>query len=251
MKLCDSLLTGPRASASGYPLLLRTLCLTALALPAVPANAPTFENEQLHYSVNWPSGLSLGEAEFGASSSKDAVKPAERLHLQFDLNAGVPGFSVSDRYRSEASPEFCSAEFQRTASHGSKKTDEKITFDANGGRAMRETVGGGNSELDTSACGRDALAFLYYVRHELSQGRIPPSQTVFLGAPYEVRLEFAGTQSIRIGDKPVEADRVNASVKGPSSGVNFEVFFLKDRVRTPALVRVPLALGTFTMELVR
>ena len=49
----------------------------------------------------------------------------------------------------------------------------------------------------------------------------------------------------------MEADRLTASLKGPSSDINFEVFFLKDAARTPALVRVPLAMGTFSMELVR
>jgi len=95
------------------------------------------------------------------------------------------------------------------------------------------------------------LAFLYYARHELSQGRIPPAQSVFLGSAYEVRLEYTGTQSIRLADKPVDADRVTATIRGPASSINVEVFFLKDRTRTPALVRVPLALGTFSMELER
>jgi hypothetical protein len=92
---------------------------------------------------------------------------------------------------------------------------------------------------------------LYYVRQELSQGRMPPQQAVYFGAPYDIRLEFMGTQRIPLGEAQVEADRVTASVKGPSSEINFEVFFLKDRARTPVLVRVPLALGTFSMELVR
>lgn len=80
---------------------------------------------------------------------------------------------------------------------------------------------------------------------------MPPQQTLFFGAPYDIRIEFMGTQMIPLGETQVEADRVTASVKGPSSEINFEVFFLKDRARTPALVRVPLALGTFSMELVR
>jgi hypothetical protein len=163
----------------------------------------------------------------------------------------VPGFSVSDRYRSQASSEFCSVEFQRTATHGQKKTDEKTTFDQQASTATRQTTGGGKSELKTPTCGRDALTFLYYVRRELSQGRIPAPQTVFFGAAYEVRLAFVGTQSIRLGDKQVEADRVTAAVKGTASDISFDVFFLKDAARTPALVRVPLALGTFSMELVR
>ena len=80
---------------------------------------------------------------------------------------------------------------------------------------------------------------------------MPAPQTVFFGAAYEIRLAFAGTQSIRVGEKQVDADRVTASVKGAASEISFEVFFLKDAARTPALVRVPLALGTFSMELVR
>ena len=71
------------------------------------------------------------------------------------------------------------------------------------------------------------------MRRELSQGRLPAPQTVFFGAPYEIKLAFAGTQSIPLGDKQVDADRVTASVKGAAAEVSFEVFFLKDAARTP------------------
>jgi uncharacterized protein DUF3108 len=233
------------------------LFAAAIAISAAPASAPVIENEQVRYNINWPSGLSLGEAQLRASilrpapDSKPGPDAAGRLHLEFTLDAGIPGFTVSDQYRSEASTDFCSAEFQRTTAHGSKKTDEKTTFDQQNGTASRETPGGGKSDLQTPACAKDALTFLYYVRHELSQGRMPPRQTMFFGASYDIRIEFMGTQKIPLGEKQVEADRVTASVKGPSSEINFEVFFLKDPARTPALVRVPLALGMFSMELVR
>ena len=226
------------------------LLLAALAT-AAPSSAPAFENEQLRYSINWPSGLSLGEAQISATSSKGSDSSAPSSHFSFDIDAGIPGFAVTDRYRSQAAGDFCSTEFQRTTTHGPKKVDEKMTFDSHDGKATRETVGGGKTETSAPSCARDALTFLYYARHELSQGRIPPPQTIFFGSQYEIRLEFAGTQSIRVADKSVEAERVTASVKGPASSVSFEVFFLKDRARTPALVRVPLPLGTFTMELVQ
>jgi len=222
----------------------------ALASSGTPVGPPSFENEQLRYNVNWPSGLSLGEAQLGSSRDKGSADVAPRLHLDFSLDAAVPGFSVTDRYHSEASPEFCSVAFDRTATHGQKKTDEKTTFDRSGW-ATRQTTGGGKSQMKTASCGKDALAFLYFVRRELSQGRLPAPQTVYFGAAYEIRLAFAGTQIIKLADKQVEADRVTASVKGAASEVGFEVFFLKDAARTPALVRVPLALGTFSMELVR
>ena len=233
-----------------YPQLFRWLLalLTALAM-AAPASMPVFENEHLRYNINWPSGLSLGEAQLSATSSKSGQDPVAHLHFSFDLDAGVPGFSVTDRYRSQAAGDFCSAEFQRTTKHGGKNLDEKMVFDAQEGKVTRETAGGGKTETSISSCAKDALTFLYYARHELSQGRIPQPQTVFFGAQYEVRLEFAGTQSIQIGEKPVEVERMTASVKGPASSITFEIFFLKDRARTPALVKVPLSLGTFSMEL--
>lgn len=234
-----------------FPKLAAPLLVAVLALSAAPANAPAFENEQLRYSINWPSGLSLGEAQLRASLSKPATDTAARLHLEFTLDAGIPGFVVSDQYRSEASADFCSGEFQKTTKHGAKKANERTTFNQQNGTASRETDGGGKSELKSSPCGKDALAFLYYVRHELSQGRIAPQQTVFFGAPYDIRIEFMGTQKIPLGEAQVEADRVAATAKGPSSEISFEVFFLKDQARTPALVRVPLSLGTFSMELVR
>jgi len=222
-----------------------------IATAAPPAGPSLFDSEQLHYNVNWPSGLSLGEASLNASGSKPAADATQNLHLQFDLDAGIPGFSVTDRYRSEAAGEFCSSEFSKNVTHGRKKTDEKTTFDPRNGTATRQTSGGGRTELKAGSCSRDALAFLYYVRHELSEGRMPAPQTIFFGAPYDVRLEFHGTENIRIADKPTEADHFAASVRGPASSLSFDVFFLKDRARTPALVRVPLALGTFSMELVK
>jgi len=217
---------------------------------AAPASAPLVANEQLHYNVNWPSGLSLGEAALSAASSANA-QGGGTLHLKFDLDAGIPGFSVLDRYRSDAAGDFCSSELDRTVAHGRKKTDEKTSFDPHNKTATRETLGGGRSVMDAGSCSRDALTFLYYVRHELSEGRMPQPQRVFLGAPYDIRLEFRGTETIRVADKPVEADRFAASAKGPASSISFDVFFLKDRARTPALVRVPFAMGTFSMELVK
>jgi len=230
---------------------LAAACLVAIGNTGSTATTPKFSNEQLHYSINWPSGLSLGEGQLHASRSKAEDKGPDRLNLEFTLDAGIPGFQVQDRYRSEATAEFCSILLERKSLHGKKKAEEKTTFDASKGSAVRETAGGGKSDIQTSSCAKDALAYLYFLRSELSQGRLPPSQPVYFGATYQVRVEFAGTQSIRLGDSSAEADRITASLKGPASDLNFEVFFLKDAARTPALVKVPLSLGTFSMELVR
>jgi hypothetical protein len=220
------------------------LLLAALALAAPPVAESTLPNETLRYSINWPSGLSLGEATLSASSSAKVVdgRQLPQMHFEFALDAGVPGFAVSDRFRSAASGSFCSSEFQKTTSHGSKKVDDKETFDPSTGTVTRGS-GAGESEISANACGKDALAFLYFVRQELSQGRMPPRQTVFFGAPYEIRLDSAGTESVKIGNAAAETEHVKASI--------FDLYFLKDPARTLALVRVPLALGTFSMELAK
>ncbi len=46
------------------------LLLSALALFAAPVAESSLPNETLHYNVNWPSGLNLGEATLSASSSR-------------------------------------------------------------------------------------------------------------------------------------------------------------------------------------
>jgi hypothetical protein len=224
------------------------LVFSGLMLAGAPVAEPTLPNESLHYSVNWPSGLSLGEAALSASNAHDTS--GESMHFEFTLDAGIPGFAVSDKFRSIASGSFCSSEFQKTTSHGTKKVDDKETFDPSSGTVTRGT-GSGQSEINSNACAKDALTFLYFARQELSQGRIPPRQTVFFGAPYEIRLESAGTESLKIGTKSVDTDHVKASVDGPSSSISFDLFFLQDKARTLALVRVPLSLGIFSMELVK
>jgi hypothetical protein len=241
-----------RVSGKTAPLRSRLCRFSAIwALLLTAATAPKFSNEQLHYNVNWPSGLSLGEGQLHAARSKAPENGSDRLELEFSIDAAIPGFQVQDHYRSEATADFCSISFERKFQHGQKKSEEKTAFDQEKGTASRQTVGGGKSEIKIPACAKDALAFLYFVRYELSQGRLPQSQPVYFGSPYQMRVEFGGTQTIKLGDNSVEADRLMASIKGPSSDINFEVFFLKDTARTPALVRVPLSLGTFSMELVR
>jgi hypothetical protein len=227
------------------------LALAGLAVTATPASAPTFDSEQLHYAINWPSGLGLGEAQLSSTRVKPTPKSEERYDFEFSVDAAIPGFAVADRYHSEASKDFCSLEFDKNLAHGAKKGGEKTTFDPDKATATRETKGGGKSDLSTSQCAKDALDFLYFVRRELAQGRLPPRQKIYFGSPYDVRIEFAGTQTIKVADNSVEADRLNVSLKGTQADVNFEVYFLKDAARTPVLVRVPLAVGTFSMELMK
>jgi len=233
--------------------LLRPLFLITLAAPLLLAGDTLsgfpFQNETLRYNVNWPSGLSLGEAVVTAGKVDAA--------WQFDLNlsVGVPGFPIGDKYRSSATAtDLCSTELNREISHGSKKVTEKTTFDQKAGTAKRQTVvpaGGGQSDLSFHGCGRDALAFWFFARRELGQGRVPPAETVFFGSGYSARLEYTGAQTIPVAEKQTVTDHLVAHIKGPASDFTFEVFYARDAARTPLLLKIPVTVGTISMELVR
>ncbi len=211
---------------------------------------PAGESEALTYDVNWPSGLTLGEAQFKASKAGDGDGGEQSWNLQMSLDAAIPGFSVTDRYLSTVNAAGCSLQFEKDVTRGKKTGKERVIFDQAAGSAKRETVGGGESKLSIAPCAKDALAFLYYLRRELSQGRMVPAQTVYAGGPYQVRLEFAGQQRLTIRDQPFEADRITGTAKGAASETSFEIFVARDKARRPLLIRVPLPLGTFSMELV-
>jgi hypothetical protein len=215
-------------------------------MAAPPAPEPT--SEQLTYNVNWPSGLSLGEAHLQASRNP----VGDRWDLELTIDAAIPAFAVRDRFHSTTGADYASREFQKDSMHGPRIAKETITFDPPNGTATRATnPDGGKSDLSLAPGTRDALAFLYYLRKELSQGRVPSSQTVVFGAPYQVRLEYTGGQTVKVDEKGVEADGLLVHATGPASTFSFEMFFARDAARTPVLVRVPLSLGAFTMELAR
>ncbi len=223
----------------------RLMVLFALLCCPGPAQVP---GESLAYNVNWPSGLSLGEVLL-KSAGPAGSEGAQTWNLEFILDAAVPGFAVADRYHSLATGELCSIQFDKQVSRGNRAGKEQTRFDPRAGTATRATSGGGSSQLQTGPCARDALAFLYHLRRELSQGRLPPPQTIYFGAPYQVRLEFAGRQRLAVAGQQLEADRIRAWLKGPASEIAFEMFFAQDAARRPLLVRVPLPLGAFSMEL--
>lgn len=232
---------------------MRLLIFALLLLPGLGAADPRANggptDEDLTYSINWPTGLSLGEAHLRTAHKKSET--SDRWETEFTIDAAVPGFQVLDRVRSVATGGFCSIELDKNYTHGKRKTEETTRFDQQAGRATRETKGGGKTEFNISNCARDALDYVQYLRRELSQGRLPPHQTVYYGAPYNVSVQFTGTQSIRVSDAPMEADRLVVTLKGPQTDITFEAFFSKEPSRRPVLVRVPFSLATFSMELVR
>ncbi len=146
----------------------------------------------------------------------------------------------------------CSVKLDKTVRRGSRKSEETDTFHQDTHSVTREThvEGGGKSDVDVSDCARDALTFLEFVRNELAQGRLAPQQSVVLGGVYDVRVDAMGVQTLTLGGKQVEVDRVQATIKGPADSFTVEIFFTRDPARTPVRISIPLALGKFTAELI-
>ncbi|HTB15508.1 MAG TPA: DUF3108 domain-containing protein [Bryobacteraceae bacterium] len=202
--------------------------------------------ESLRYSINWASGLSLGEATLRTDKGK------ERWDFEATMDASIPGFALRDDYRSSATPDLCSLELDKTFAHGPRKGDESIIFDQQNHTATRQTQGGGKTDLSISGCAKDALTFMQFARNELAQGRLPPQQSVDFGGLYNIRIQYTGPQKIKVGDQAaVDADRILATIRGPVTDLTVEIFFARDAARTPLLARIPLALGSFTVELIR
>jgi hypothetical protein len=223
----------------------------ALLCAALPASA---SGEILHYSVNWPSGLSLGEASLRSNRTGEGTASTPGWEFELILDASVPGFAIRDQYHSTANLDFCSWQLDKKISRGARKNEERVTFDPGKNTATREAIRGdktgGKTELSVPSCARDALTLLQFVRKELAQGRQPPSQPAILGSAYQVRLEYLGSTAVRLGDGQVEADRFRTSIKGPASDLTLELYFAHDAVRTPVMVKIPLSLATFTVELI-
>jgi len=225
---------------------------TVVLLCTRPGFAQTgfpFQNETLRYSINWPSGLSLGEASMAAHRTEG------NWSFDVSLDAGVPGFSIKDKYKSTVEGgDLCSTQLDRDISHGNKKSSERTTFDQRKRTAHRETTlppNGGASDFDIPTCGRDALAFVYFARREMGQGRVAPAQKVFFGSAYSIKMDYTGARNIRVGDKMEVTDHVMISGKGPKSEFSVEVFFARDAARTPLSIKIPITVGTLSLELVR
>ena len=234
-------------------MIFRILALIFAVCGALPlaAAAPAFPNETLDYSINWPTGLSLGEAHWKARNLGSAQSPVWDLDLAFD--ARIPGFALVNAYHAVTTGNYCMDKLTRDIEHGSTHTTESETVNFKNSTVTRKTTSnsGGESTFTVPECVRDALTFVLFLRQELLSGRLPPNQTVLLGSPYDVRLTYLGLEKMKSGERTVDADRVGCAIKGPASTVNVDIYFAHDAVRTPLSIRVPLSMGTFSMELVR
>ena len=231
-------------------LIFTLTCATLLASASSAQTGFPFQEESLHYTINYSSGLSLGDANLTAH------KTANGWDFTVTLDAALAGFNVKDKYTSSMLGAYCSTELKRDTIHGSHSAREKTTFDQEKQVAHRVTElpsDGGYSDMNTGPCGRDAITFVYFARKELGQGRVPPPQVVYFGAPYTVQPSYTGAENVTLsGDKKPEiTDHMVYTVKGPKSDFSVDVYYARDAARTPLLIKIPQAVGTLSMELVR
>ncbi len=205
--------------------------------------------ESLHYSLNFAGGVSLGDAT--VTQNPLPTEPAEKRSGRVMLDASLPGYMIRDEYRSTSDGEFCSSELVKLVSRGAKQTKETDTIDQETHRVTRKTEDGGESDYRVATCAKDAIAYFGYIREELSHGRVPPAQEVILGAAYRVELVYIGSEMVTYGEREVEADKLEARIKGPASDYTVEILFNRDRHRTPLLARMKLPVGDLTVELQR
>ena len=200
--------------------------------------------EATRYQISWPSGLSLGEGQLTAK------KDSGQWRFALTLEAAIPGFQVVDTFRSTASEALCSAEFAKDSVHGSRQRRETTTFTGSTARRMTGT-GGGATEFAVPACAHDALAYLFHVRRELAAGRAPGPERIYFGAAYDIRLMRVGAERVTVAEVPTDTEHFRATVVGPRSRWEFDVYFATDAARTLALVKVPFVMGSFALEWVR
>lgn len=206
-------------------------------------------SESLRYSINWSTGLSLGEASL-TTDNIDAQSAAQRK-MEFRLEASIPGFAVIDEFKSLTNGGYCSAQFDKSLQHGKRTTKETLSFDQTSKKLERKTDKGGKSEMVIADCAKDALSWVYFLRQELRNGRLPAPGPAYFGAAYQLDIKHAGATNIAVGGAQEQADRFQVNIKGPASQHSIEVFIGKDAARTPLLFKVPLPLGSFNMEILR
>jgi hypothetical protein len=229
--------------------------LLAVAVPllAQPAVVPSslqgfpFTDETLNYVVKSPVGLSFGKVQMSA-----ARQGAGGWAFKFSLDASLPIITITDRFDAFTDPNLCSIRFERSSEHGSRKSSEVTYIDRGRSSAVRATRnGGGLSEIPVGLCPYDGLSFLYHLRRELGQGRIPPNDSILVGGAYRVSLVYVGEKMFTRDQQDVKTDQINCVIRGPKSEVHLEIQFARDAARTPLVVRYPFTLGTFWLELVR
>jgi hypothetical protein len=207
-------------------------------------------DETLHYNLNWPGGVALGEAQM------EARRAGKGWNFRLTLQGAIPGFAIEDRYTSQTNAALCTELLEKDSLHGKRRASETTKFDSAAGKATRTTTiesgpEPGSSQFAVPGCVHDALGYIYSLRRLLARSGKPTEETVYFGAAYRLRLTPVGAETLTLDAGTFTVDRFRARLKGPASEASFDLYFAREPARRLVLARLPLAMGAFTMELVR
>ena len=205
--------------------------------------APSLLGEKLVYRLLWPSGVILGEAVFQVASS------GEQVQFRLDVEAQVPQYNLRDSFRSTATRVgLCSLQFRQEIKEGTRVWEETIEFDQQN-RQARRTRGGQTFIATVPVCAREPLVFLYIIRSQLIEGKLPASGVVHLAADYDVRIEAAGTERVTFRGQSRDAEKYSVTYSSPNREKTFTVWFSTDSARLPLQVRIPFPIGELSAVL--
>jgi hypothetical protein len=226
-------------------LLLAALPLSLTAQSPSEAWPPLSGGERLIYNLTWPSGLSLGEAVLQSS------RAGNEIHLEATVIADLPQHRVNYTFRAVADSQLCSIRFtQRIREGSSPARDDILEFDQQN-HSVTGTFRGRPLNAKTSACARDPLTFLYFLRRQLALGQTPvnaadTAASFYLWGDYSVRQQSAGAE---LGGKTRDGDSLRITYRGPEGEHSLDVWLRRDESRTPATVRMAFPLAVFSAEL--
>ena len=213
------------------------------ALQASPASALFNGGETLRLKLSWPSGVGLGEAVLTASDMQG------QLHLDMTVDADLPIYNISGKFSSVATADgFCSIQYHKKMTEGSKVSEESIDFDQKAHEAKR-TVNGHTSTISVSECAKDPLTFLYYFRSELAKRKTAQTASLVLAPERSLEITGGSTETITAAGRQHKAQKFSASIRYPYTSKTFDVWFSADGHWEPLLVRLPSPLAVFSAEM--
>ncbi len=217
--------------------------LYAAAQEVASAFPPFQQGETLRYRLQWPSGITLGEATL-------RVSPAgKELRLELTVEAGLPQYTLRDTFSAVASlDDLCSIQFHQKIAEGERQREESIEFDP-ATRQATHTRGNQTTTMAVPQCARDPLTFLYYFRRELAAGRRVASGAVQLGTSIAVQIAPGVPEPVRVSGQTKPADHYVVTYSGTRGSKTFHLWLSPDAARAPVRIRAPFPLAEFAAEL--
>ena len=149
----------------------------------------------LHYNINWPSGLSLGEGDLIASVRRRGLV----IFVQSGrCSSGIHSFEAA---KSTATATGLLNRVDKDVHARQAEGEEKTTFDSAKIDCHAQNESGRQVGTYPPPCAKDALGFPFLLRHELASGRLPQRRRrSTMESPYQTSHGIhRNTDHLRVG----------------------------------------------------